>query len=211
MAVRRTIHESEGIYFITFTCARWLKLFELTNSYDLVYKWFNYLIEEGHYIIGYTIMPNHVHALIAFRNTGKSINTIVGNGKRIMAYGLVARLIRGKFDKILQILKAWVNSTDRSHNKKHEVFEPSFDWKECNDERRANQKLEYIHQNPCKGKKPLAAKQEDYEHSSARFYITGEPGRIKITTFAELRDIDLTTMELAQSSSAGAGLRRLCG
>lgn len=103
MPVRRTIHESQGIYFITFTCARWLKLFQLTNSYDLVYNWFNYLINQGHYIIGYTIMPDHVHALIAFRNSGKNINTIVGNGKRFIAYGLVERLNQGGFSGILDV------------------------------------------------------------------------------------------------------------
>ena len=33
---------------------------------------------------------------------------------------------------------------------------------------------------------------ELYEHSSARFYITGEQGVYSITSFMELRDIDLT-------------------
>lgn len=56
-------------------------LFDITNSYDLVYKWFDYLKDNGHYVIGYVIMPNHLHAVIGFRNTGKSINTIVGNAK----------------------------------------------------------------------------------------------------------------------------------
>jgi hypothetical protein len=46
-----------------------------------------YVLEKsGHYIIGYSIMPNHVHAVIAFHNTGKTINSIAGNGKKI--YGL---------------------------------------------------------------------------------------------------------------------------
>ena len=47
MSVRRTIHETEGIYFITFTCARWLKLFELTNSYDLVDQKLDYIHENA--------------------------------------------------------------------------------------------------------------------------------------------------------------------
>ena len=37
------------------------------------------------------IMPNHLQALIAFRNTGQLINTIVRNGKRFMAYEIVKR------------------------------------------------------------------------------------------------------------------------
>ncbi len=199
MPVRRTIHESHGIYFITFTCARWLKLFELTNSYDLVYKWFNFLIKEGHLVIGYIIMPNHVHALIAFRNNGKSINGIVGNGKRFIAYELIERLKDGKFHEVLHQMNEQVNATDRSRNKKHEVFEPSFDWKECNSEKFIEQKLNYIHENSIKGEARLVENPEDYEYSSARYYVTGEHRNIRITTYLELQDIDLTKSVVPQS------------
>ncbi len=34
MAVRTTIGNIGGIYFITFTCQQWLALFEIANSYD---------------------------------------------------------------------------------------------------------------------------------------------------------------------------------
>jgi hypothetical protein len=37
-------------------------------------------------------MPNHVHAIIAFSNTGKTINSIISNGKRFIAYDLIKRL-----------------------------------------------------------------------------------------------------------------------
>ena len=37
-------------------------------------------------------MPNHVHALIDFAETGQIINTIIGYGKRFMAYELIDRL-----------------------------------------------------------------------------------------------------------------------
>lgn len=92
MPVRRAIAEQDGVYFITITCARWLPLFKLVDAYDVVYNWFDYLKKKGHYIISYVIMPDHLHAIIAFSNKGKSINTIVGNGKRFMAYELVKRL-----------------------------------------------------------------------------------------------------------------------
>ena len=192
MPVRREIPESQGIYFITFTCARWLKLFQLTDSYDLVYKWFDYLLNKGHYIIAFVIMPNHIHAIIAFRNTGQKNNTIVGNGKRFIAYGLVERLKDSDFYTLLQPMSDWVKSTDKIRNKKHEVFEPSFDWKECNSEEFVEQKLEYIHFNPCRGEDCLAENPEDFVHSSAGFYIKNIPGRIPITTYLELQDIDLT-------------------
>ncbi len=59
MAVKTTIDYTEGIYFITFTCQNWLSLFGTTNSYDIVYKWFDSLQSKGHLVKGYVIMPNH--------------------------------------------------------------------------------------------------------------------------------------------------------
>jgi hypothetical protein len=77
MPVRTTIIGSEDVLFITFTCYRWLSLIELTNGHDLVYKWFHYLESKGHLVTGYVIMPNHIHVLIYFSKTDKSINKII--------------------------------------------------------------------------------------------------------------------------------------
>ena len=121
MSVRKQISEVNCVYFITFTCARWLSLFDITNGYDAVYKWFDYLKEKGHYIVGYVIMPNHLHALIAFSKTDQSINTIIGNGKRFMAYELVKRLKEMNKEDILDQLSGWVNKTDRLRNKKQKT------------------------------------------------------------------------------------------
>ena len=57
-------------------------------------------------------MPNHVHALIAFRNTGQSINTIVGNGKRFIAYEIINRLKELKEEKLLHQLHLSVEAKD---------------------------------------------------------------------------------------------------
>ena len=93
MSTKRQIPYNDGVYFITFTCHKWLPLFEITKGYDIVYNWFDHLKTKGHYIIGYVIMPNHVHALIGFTNSIASINTTVGNGKRFMAL-LLSRVSR---------------------------------------------------------------------------------------------------------------------
>jgi len=69
MPVKRQIRETDGVYLITFICHQWLPLIAQKNCYDLVYKWFNHLKRKGHYITGFVIMPNHVHALIGFRKT----------------------------------------------------------------------------------------------------------------------------------------------
>ena len=136
-------------------------------------------------------MPNHVHGIIAFSNTGKSINSIVSNGKRFIAYELVKCLQAQSKTLVLDELSASLNTTEQKENKLHKVFQTSFDWKECRTTKFIEQKLNYIHWNPCKGNK-LVELPEMYEHSSAKFYVTGEHGTYKVTSFMELQDIDLT-------------------
>ncbi len=191
MSVRRAIAAHDGLYFITITCSGWLALFEIANAYSAVYTWFDYLKGKGHYITGYVIMPNHIHALIGFSNTkGKSINSIVGNGKRFMSYALVEQLKSTGNNYILEQLASFVNTTDRLKGKLHEVFEPSFDWKECLNSEFTEQKLNYIHANPCKA--GLVEMPEEYVHSSARYYFSGETGVYEVTNYMELQDVDLT-------------------
>lgn len=41
-------------------------------------------------------MPNHLHAIVAFVNWGKSINSIISNGKRFIAYEIAGKLEQQK-------------------------------------------------------------------------------------------------------------------
>ena len=192
MPIKTQIPDNFGVYFITFTCFRWISLIEMTDGYDLIYNWFDHLKKKTHYIVGYVIMPNHVHALIGFSNVGKSLNKIIGDGKRFMAYEIVERLNGKNKTDVLELLSESVNESDRSRNKHHEIWSDSFDWKECNSWEMMSQKLDYMHNNPCKGKWNLAESPVDYLHSSAKFYITGEQGIYSVTNFMELSDEDLS-------------------
>ena len=81
MPVNKPHTSKKGIYFIIFTNYEWMPLFKIINGYDLVYKWFDVLKDKGHSVLGYLIMPNHIHALIGLTDTQVSINTTMGNGK----------------------------------------------------------------------------------------------------------------------------------
>ena len=50
MPVKQTIPYNYGIYSITFTCYNWLQLIDIVNGYDIVYRWFDHLKQQGHYI-----------------------------------------------------------------------------------------------------------------------------------------------------------------
>jgi REP element-mobilizing transposase RayT len=171
----RTKHEQlpHSIYFITFTCYKWLSLFEKTNSYDTVYKWFDTLYEKNIRVTGYVIMPNHVHALLYFPTMPKSLNTVIGNAKRFIAYEIIKRLEAAKENALLDTLHDGISKRERKKGQIHKVFEESFDAKECYTKEFIHQKLNYIHHNPVSGKWQLVNDFTEYEHSSASFYEKG--------------------------------------
>ena len=92
---------------------------------------------------------------------------------------------------ILKTLSNAVIDSDRRRGKLHQVFESSFDAKECRREEFINQKLSYMHENPYKGV-CLAASPSEYLHSSALFYQTGKHSNYEVINYKELVDINLT-------------------
>lgn len=145
-------------------------MFEITNSYDLIYNWLN-LIANKYQIqcFGFVIMPNYVHLLINLPDSVKSLNTVISNGKRFMAYELIKRL--EQHTKILDRLSAACSDKEKAKGQKHKVFEPSFDAKPVYTVDFMNQKLDYMHNNPVSGKWNLCNEFTDYSHSSAAFYM----------------------------------------
>ncbi len=70
--------------------------------------------------------------------------------------------------------------------KKHQVFRLSFDARICVDQKMIEQKLDYIHSNPIKGKWNLAKDFLSYSHSSARFYEEGVDERSLVTHYKDV-------------------------
>ena len=92
-----------------------------------------------------------------------------------MAYEIIKRLERNNKAELLQKLSTDVELIRKENKKLHEVWESSFDRKDC----WSNifwQKLNYMHSNPCASKWELAINSIKYLHSSAKFYLTGLQG-----------------------------------
>ena len=132
-------------------------------------------------------MPNHLHLLVHVNGAQATVNKILGNGKRFMAYEIVKRLkVINRMD-LLTILSESVSPAERARKKKHRVFEPSSDIKPCFTAKFLIQKLAYMHANPNAGKWNLAPGAVAYPHSSAAFYeINIEHPSVKITLYKEL-------------------------
>jgi putative transposase len=177
MAIKWKHDDSTTMYFGTFTCYKWLALIDMVKGYDMVYKWFDHLKQEGYGTVAYVIMPNHVHIILYFPNPGFDLNKIIANGKRFMAYEIIKRLEQLNRQDILQYLANGVTEREKRKGQLHKVFTDSFDAKGIYNEKFFNQKFKYIHLNPVSGKWRLVNDYTEYEHSSASFYETGEVKR----------------------------------
>jgi REP element-mobilizing transposase RayT len=148
-----------------------MPLFEITNSYDLVYNWFAVLKEKYNAdVVAYVIMPNHLHAVLHFYNENFDLNNIISNGKRFMAYEVINRLQAYGNNEVLDKLSSLLSEREKKKGQLHKVFKDSFDAKAIITQHFLLQKINYIHNNPVSGKWQLAKDFVDYEHSSASFY-----------------------------------------
>ena len=74
MSVRVQHGNEPTLYYVTFTCYDWLPLFSITNGFDLIYNWFDYLKNNFSIkVTAYTIMPNHVHVILFSPNTNYNL------------------------------------------------------------------------------------------------------------------------------------------
>ena len=138
-------------------------------------KWFEYLVSQKACLLGYVIMPNHFHGLIYVdENSEKTINQLVANGKRFLAYEIIKKLKEQNSDDLLIKLESGRSKREIVRGSKHVVFIPSFDGKLCFNREMVETKLDYIHKNPVKGKWKLVDDWVLYPYSSASFYELGE-------------------------------------
>ena len=114
-------------------------------------------------------MPNHFHGLIYVSKKSPPLSKLIQNAKRFLAYDIVKLL---KKDNEQNLLNLFAKKARKEKGSKYKVFEERYDSKIIDNEDLFYQKLNYIHNNPCKGK--LCDLPENYIYSSASNYILGK-------------------------------------
>ncbi len=199
MAVHTQV-ERAGIYFITFTCYRWLHLLEQTKAYDTLYRFFTFLNGKGHQLLGYTLMPNHVHLLLYFSGGTQSLNILIGNGKRFIGYEIIKRLKAQNDYKTLSLLGQCVPEAEKRRGKQHQLWQGTFDIKNCRTEKFILQKLNYMHQNPCVERWQLCKHTYDFPHSSAAYYEMDQKNNLWLRDYRDFLVRILTSEEEQRQS-----------
>ena len=154
------------IYYVTTNVYNRLRIFTRPSFIIPLLDSFNfYRYQYGFYILGYVIMPDHLH-LIIWLQGASSISDIMRDYKKFTAVRIIRQV---KVEKRQEWLAAFEKAGQETGRSQHKVWQDSFWDKIVYTEKFLRQKLNYMHRNPCRA--GLVEDPGDYPYSSYRNYV----------------------------------------
>lgn len=137
---RRTIDGQLYSHFITFSVERRRRLLDMDHPKQIVLGVLNHQLESFQArCVGFVLMPNHVHALIWFSATGQ-LSRFMHGWKRISSFE-----IRNWYRTNAPSYFSEFGEGDRFWQPKYYSFE-------IDNEKKQEEKLAYMHQNPVRAR-----------------------------------------------------------
>ncbi|WP_424963420.1 REP-associated tyrosine transposase [Ekhidna sp.] len=174
----RNLFDDKHVFFITTTCNRWLPLIAIGNGYQIVFKSLNFCLQKyKSKMLGYVIMPNHLHMIIYFTE-GKHRSNFMRDFKKYTSTMLRKEIEKYKPDLLSQLRKEETKAIFK-------VWQDRFDEVYLEDRGLLETKLDYIHHNPVQGKWRLVEDPVEYPYSSMAYYEKNESGFIPIDHYRD--------------------------
>jgi putative transposase len=172
----KKFYHDRNIFFITTTCHQWLPLLSMGNSMEILSESLNFCSNKYlANILGYVLMPNHIHLILHFAKGANRIDlmrdfkkfTSTKVRQEIEKYA-PEKLEKLRYHKDNQVFKVWKEQFDELYLISRELLEV---------------KLDYIHNNPLQSHWNLANRPEEYLYSSARFYEEGIQNKVVVSHY----------------------------
>jgi len=172
MSPQHTRPEAE-VYYLTTNVYQCLPIFTRPSFVIPLIDNFNYYRYTHQFkLIGYVIMPDHLHCIIWLQGES-TVSDVMRDFKKFAA----VRLIRqSKVEK-----PEWHQHFQRAGKdagRDHQVWQDSYWDKVLFSKKFLRQKLNYIHRNPVRA--GLVESPEEYPYSSYRNYVNGDDSLIEI-------------------------------
>jgi putative transposase len=178
----RSAAQEEALWFITTTIVSFTKVFTEERYFRIAIDNLKFYREKYKFLLlGYVIMPEHVHFLLySFPNLGR-ISDIMRDWKWSTAFDIKEQCLNDGRDKLLDEFQL---NAKRNGRNGYQIWMPRFDDVLIYSKNQFEIKLNYIHSNPVK--RGLVDRPEDWLYSSARNYLLGDHSIMRVDT-----DIDL--------------------
>src|SRR5229473_8582113 len=171
MANKLILHYGRGhLHFITFTCYRRLPLLRSVRARNVFVKLLGEVRDRyGFSLVGYVVMPEHIHLLISEPAKGTPSTVI-----QVLKQRVSRRLRRKKHNAAGQFCLAFAGGSDALRRFWQRRF---YDFNVWSLKKRV-EKLHYMHMNPLKRK--LVDHPKDWPWSSFSFYSNPNNGLIRV-------------------------------
>ncbi|MBI5353574.1 MAG: transposase [Chloroflexi bacterium] len=166
-----------SIYYITSVTYNRLKLFTQPSFIILIIDSLNYYrYQYSCKIIGYVIMPDHIHLLILPQEE-KAVTDFMRDFKRFTS-GRITR--QAKVEGKTELVKTFESAGTETERADYKVWQDSFWEQSVYTEKFLKQKLDYIHLNPVRA--GIVESAGDYLYSSYRNYFLNDNQLMEIDT-----------------------------
>jgi len=152
-------------YFFTSTINSWQNLLIKNERKEIIINSLKYLVEKNRILLhAFVIMPNHIHLLFTLCEEEVQ-EKFQRDFLRFTSQQIIKSMINGNEED--ELLKYRSSQKDRIYH----IWERRPMWIHIENSMILEQKLDYIHNNPLQNKWKLCASPEDYEWSSASYYL----------------------------------------
>ena len=166
-------------FFVTTTCIHWKKLIHLANAYDILIDSLKFVNEKYKTdILGYVLMPNHIHLIVYFKKCNE-LSNYMRDFKKFTSTKIRQRIDEAGHTKLLNELR------NNAPNRAFQVWKDRFDDLYLKNRTLLETKLNYIHMNPLQEHWDLAKHPTDYKWSSAEFYENGKQNKLQVVHYLE--------------------------
>jgi putative transposase len=172
------------LHFITTSCYHRLPLLQEAQHRDLLLEVLERVRRRYHFVVvGYVIMPEHVHLLVSEPGRGDPSKVM-----QALKQGFARRLLRRqRAASDPRQGRLWDTVLDTGH-----IWQARFyDFVVFTESKRV-EKLRYMHRNPVK--RGLVLEPQQWDWSSYRHYAEGERGRVRVN---EERKAELKVRKIA--------------
>ena len=156
-------------YFVTTTAVGHTHLFSRDVIKRIIVDSLHHLRTTGRMkLFVFVIMPNHIHVIVQLSEE-YPLSDVMRDFKKFTARQIYRHFQAEGNTKVLEILRREGERVKQEYR----VWEDNYDARDVFSIKFLQQKMDYIHHNPCQPQWKLVETPEEYLWSTARFYLDG--------------------------------------
>ena len=174
--------DPNNLYFITTTTVNRAHLFLLDRHKQIIAESLDYMrLKNWLNLYAFVLMPNHVHLLVRFFPNIK-LSDVMREFKKHTSKQIILACKTENNQKYLSYME---DAARTISGQTYKVWEDGYDAREVFSLPFLQQKMDYLHKNPCQPQLRMVDQPEEYLWSSACFYLLDKPTVIPIDDVRE--------------------------